>query len=266
MIPNSATPDSTTPDSTTPDSTTPNSATPNSSCAANLKHLPLQAIVFDMDGLMLDSEVLYQRAWSQAIATLGYAVDPALYLHVVGQSTAATEMILRETCGASFPITTFQTQWIQHWRTLIQQEGVALKPGLLALLAWVEAQGLPKVVATSSDAAEAELSLTTAGIRDRFAAVITVDQVAHGKPAPDLFLAALDILNVEPPHALVLEDSNAGVAAAQAAEIPVLMVPDLQPPTAATQAYASGIFTDLHQVRVWLQQLTATPFKMEIDA
>jgi len=132
---------------------------------------------------------------------------------------------------------------------------VALQPGLLPLLDWVEQQDLPRAVGTSSNAAEAELCLTLAGIRDRFATVVTVDQVAAGKPSPDIFLLAAQRLGVAPHQCLVLEDSNAGVQAAQAAGMAVVMVPDLQQPTAASQAIAQPVLGSLHEVLAWLQSL-----------
>ena len=139
------------------------------------------------------------------------------------------------------------------WRQLIAVKGVRLQPGLLPLLDWVEHCALPRAVGTSSNREEAELCLTLAGIRDRFSTLVTVDQVAAGKPAPDIFLAAAQKLGLPPAQCLVLEDSNAGVAAAQAAGMTVIMVPDLQVPDATSTAIAQEIFPSLNDVLTWLQ-------------
>ncbi|MEM9987256.1 MAG: HAD family hydrolase, partial [Bacteroidota bacterium] len=120
---------------------------------------------------------------------------------------------------------------------------------------WLEERRVPKAVGTSSDSAEADLCLLTVGIRDRFATIVTVDQVTVGKPAPDIFLEAARRLGIQPADCLVLEDSNAGVQAAQSAGIPVVMVPDLQSPTEASRAIALEIFSSLHEVKTWLQHL-----------
>ncbi len=213
-----------------------------------------QAILFDMDGLMLDSECLYQEAWKRAAAELGYTLDADLYLSLVGRSNAEAERTFAQVYGADFPTVAFRAGWDAHWHELVAQQGIPLKPGLLALLDWVEQQSLPKAVGTSSNQAEAEVCLTAAGIRDRFATVVTVDQVQAGKPAPDIFLTAAQRLGVPPDQCLVLEDSNAGVAAAQAAGMAVIMVPDLQTPTAASTAIALHIYPSLHGVLSWLQQ------------
>jgi beta-phosphoglucomutase family hydrolase len=212
-----------------------------------------KAIIFDMDGLMLDSEPLYQQAWQAAAQQLGYALETDVYLSLVGRSSAEVDRLSVQIFGEQFPVQTFNELWDQHWRSLIQQQGVTLRPGLLPLLDWVEQQQIPKAIGTSSNTTEAELCLKLAGIRDRFAIVVTVDQVQAGKPAPDIFLKAASQLQVSPGDCLVLEDSNAGVQAAQAAGMSVVMVPDLQEPTDASQAIALQIFASLHEVLAWLQ-------------
>lgn len=213
-----------------------------------------EAILFDMDGLMLDSECLYQAAWKAAAADLGYALDTALYLQLVGRSNAEAERAFVEVYGDDFPVEAFDQRWETRWHDLVEAQGIALKPGLLALLDWVEQRKIPKAVGTSSNAAEADLCLQTAGIRDRFSIVVTVDQVAAGKPAPDIFLEAANRLAVAPAQCLVLEDSNAGVKAAHAAGMAVIMVPDLQTPTAESTALAAAIYPSLKDVLSHLQE------------
>ncbi|NER78689.1 MAG: HAD family phosphatase [Leptolyngbya sp. SIO1D8] len=214
-----------------------------------------KALIFDMDGLMLESERLYQQAWKIAASELGYELDAALYLSLVGRSNAEAEQAFVKVFGTGFPTAAFNAGWHAHWHTLIQSEGVSLKPGLLQLLDWTEQQAIPKAVGTSSNFAEADLCLSAAGIRGRFSTVVTVDQVAAGKPEPDIFLEAANRLNIDPGQCLVLEDSNAGVQAAQSAGIPVMMVPDLQVPTEASKAIALAVLPSLHEVGAWLQQV-----------
>ncbi|RZM77926.1 HAD family phosphatase [Leptolyngbya iicbica LK] len=214
-----------------------------------------QALIFDMDGLMLNSEPLYQQAWQAAAQELGFTLETELYLSLVGRSSAEADRLFVEMYGDQFPVEVFNERWEAQWRSLVQQQGIQLQPGLLPLLDWVEQQGLPKAVGTSSLAAEAELCLGMAGIRDRFTTVVTADQVTAGKPAPDIFLAAATLLGASPADCLVLEDSNAGVQAAQAAGMSVVMVPDLQVPTATSQEIAQQIFASLHEVLTWLRGL-----------
>ncbi len=215
----------------------------------------MQAIIFDMDGLMLDSEVLYQAAWKAAAAELGYSLSDEIYLSLVGQSNAQAEKAFVDLFGDRFPVDVFNDRWDALWRDEVSRRGVALKPGLLPLLDWLDSQAIPKAVGTSSSSPEAELSLTAGGIRDRFSLLVTVDQVAAGKPAPDIFLEAARRLAVPPEECWVLEDSNAGVQAAAAAGMTVVMVPDLQVPTPNSRAIARYILPTLHEVLPLLQSL-----------
>ena len=212
------------------------------------------AVIFDMDGLMLDSEIIFKAAWQRAGAELGYSLSDALYGTLVGRSNKEVEVIFCQTYGDDFPVLRFRQLWGEFWHQQVQMTGVALKPGLLELLDFLEQHQIPKAVGTSSEWKEAELSLKVAGIFHRFETIVTVDQAGAGKPAPDIFLMALDRLGVAPQACLVFEDSNAGVKAAHTAGIPVVMVPDLQTPSAESKAIAARIFPSLHEAVALLQQ------------
>jgi len=214
-----------------------------------------KALIFDMDGLMLDSEPLYQEAWQAAASELGYEIDAELYMSLIGRSSAEADQMFLRIFGKAFPVSAFNQRWDALWRMSLDRKGVALKPGLLPLLDWVGHSKIPSAVGTSSNLQEAERCLSLAGIRDRFSTLVTVDQVAEGKPAPDIFLAVASRLGVEPQQCLVLEDSNAGVEAAQAAAMSVVMVPDLQVPTEISKAIALQILPSLYEVLAWLQGL-----------
>lgn len=213
-----------------------------------------QAIIFDMDGLMLNSEVLFHQAWQIALIDLGYApMDRSTYLQLVGCSSDWAEKLLVQLLGADFPVDEFLRRWLAQWEILAAQ-GIPIQPGLVPLLNWLETVGIPKAVGTSSGDHEAHISLKSTGLWSRFESVITVDKAGGmGKPAPDIFLMAAQSLNVAPADCLVLEDSNAGVQAAVAAGIRVIMVPDLQTPTDYAQGHALKIVSSLHDVLQYLQ-------------
>ncbi|MEM9486250.1 MAG: HAD family hydrolase, partial [Cyanobacteria bacterium P01_F01_bin.116] len=122
-----------------------------------------------------------------------------------------------------------------------------------SLLDWLDEIGLPKAVGTSSNDHEAQICLKSTGLWPRFDAIVTVDQAGAGKPAPDIFLTAASAINISPANCLVLEDSNAGVQAATAAGMAVIMVPDLQTPTAYSQQNAFRIVSSLNDVLNLLQ-------------
>ncbi|MEM1255134.1 MAG: HAD family phosphatase [Cyanobacteria bacterium P01_H01_bin.21] len=213
------------------------------------------AIIFDMDGLMLNSEIIFHNAWKTELINLGYGevLDESTYLQLVGCSNDRAEQLLLPLLGDNFPITQFRTGWMTRWETMAAQ-GIPLKPGLKPLLNWLDEIELPKAVGTSSGDHEAQISLKSTGLWPRFDAIITVDQTSAGKPAPDIFLAAAQALNKAPSQCLVLEDSNAGVQAAIAAGMDVIMVPDLQVPTDYSQQHALSIVSSLHQVLDYLQR------------
>lgn len=211
------------------------------------------AIIFDMDGLMLNSEVIFHKAWQSTLMDLGYdSLDDDAYLQLVGCSNDLAEKMLLELLGNDFPLERFRAGWTTRWDALAAQ-GIPAQPGLWPLLDWLDEIGLPKAVGTSSNDHEAQISLKSTGLWPRFNDIVTVDQAGAGKPAPDIFLTAAKALNINPADCLVLEDSNAGVEAAIAAGMEVIMVPDLQTPTAYSQQHALTIVESLHEVLTYLQ-------------
>ncbi|MDV3352148.1 HAD family phosphatase [Leptothoe sp. LEGE 181152] len=213
------------------------------------------AIIFDMDGLMLNSEIIFHKAWQDELMHLGYgAIDEAAYLQLVGCSNDLAEQMLLQLLGTEFPVDQFRTGWMTRWEILAAQ-GIPIKPGLDSLLNWLDEIGLPKAVGTSSSDREAQLSLQSTGLWSRFNAIVTVDNAGVGKPEPDIFLAAARSLNIPPSRCLVLEDSNAGVQAAITAGMEVIMVPDLQTPTDYSKKHALATVSSLHEVLSYLQNI-----------
>jgi HAD superfamily hydrolase (TIGR01509 family) len=211
-----------------------------------------EAVVFDMDGLLLDSEAVYHRAWTVAAREHGYELSDAVYRGFVGQRIALCEERLAAMAGAGFSLASFRARWRVLWRE-IAARGVAPKPGALELLALLERAGVPRAIATSSQQAEAALAL--GALAPRFAAVITGDQVANGKPAPDIYLAAARALGVDPARCLAFEDSENGARSALAAGMRLIIVPDLVEPSDETKARAHAVFRSLAEASALVAQL-----------
>jgi beta-phosphoglucomutase-like phosphatase (HAD superfamily) len=151
----------------------------------------LDAVILDMDGLMLDTECLYKNAWQRAALQLGFVLDEAFYFTLIGRTNAAGEIALMERFGANFPLLLFRERWAQLWREDAESCGIELKPGLLELLEYLAERKIPAAVATSSDQEYAAFSLRAARVDTRrFAHVVTGEQVEIGKPAPDIYLEA----------------------------------------------------------------------------
>lgn len=218
---------------------------------------PPAAIIFDMDGLMIDTEIIYHRAWQDAAAELGYTIPGDLFHSLIGMRTDDCEARILEAMGPDFPLAHFHNTWPLHWDRIARQDGIALKPGLLPLLDLVDSHGLPKAVATSSTQEEAVRSLGLTGLATRFSVVVTGDQVPRGKPAPDIYLEAARRLAVAPDACVAFEDSSAGTLAAAAAGMAAFIVPDLNEPTAEARRAAAGVLDSLEQAPILLDRLLA---------
>lgn len=208
----------------------------------------VSGVIFDMDGLMVDTEPLYQESWQRAARELGHEIDDVLYATFVGRPTAACEDILLETFGPLFPLRAFQARWPRLWRDEVERVGVTLKPGLPEILEVVRSHRLPAAVATSSESVLADLTLNRAGLRHWFSVVVTGDRVTHGKPAPDIYLEAAKQLGVPAAECVAFEDSEAGIIAVQAAGMRGVLVPHWPASSAARRA-ATRVATTLHQAR-----------------
>ncbi|MDQ3250427.1 MAG: HAD family phosphatase [Chloroflexota bacterium] len=214
----------------------------------------ISAVIFDMDGLMLDTERIYQVAWRSAGKTLGFHLSDAFLHTTTGRPAHDCHRLLREAHGQDFPLDQFVTVCALHWDDHVAAHGIALKPGLSELLDWLDERHIPKAVATSTAHAKALLSLRTAGLASRFEHIVGGDQIQNGKPAPDIFLAAAKRLDVNPARCLALEDSEAGVVAASTAGMMTIMVPDIKQPSAEIAARAYRVLPSLHDVRRLIEE------------
>ncbi|MBN1671481.1 MAG: HAD family phosphatase [Kiritimatiellae bacterium] len=212
---------------------------------------PVQAVIFDMDGLTLDTEPIYRASWLQAARELGYDLRDDFYSGLVGLSTEDCQALLLEELGRDFPLAEFRKRWEKIWHEHAKQHGVGVKPGAPELLDMLAARQIPRALATSSARRETRLGLGP--LAERFQAIVTGEDVRRAKPAPDIFLLAAQRLGVAPAQCVVLEDSEPGAHAAHAANMAVIVVPDLRQPSPETAAIALAVCESLHQVRALLE-------------
>jgi HAD superfamily hydrolase (TIGR01509 family) len=212
-------------------------------------------VIFDMDGLLVDSERSTRRVWQASTTDCGFELPDAVYLTLIGLGADEADRVLERRFGAGFDVRAFRDRRIERMRDLLASEGIAFKPGAHELLAWVAGAGLPCALATSSSRQEVDERLGEAA--RVFAAIVTRADVPRGKPSPDIYLAAASRLALPPTQCLALEDSFAGVRAAAAAAMPVAMVPDLAPPTPEIAALAAGVYSSLHEVQAELARACA---------
>jgi HAD superfamily hydrolase (TIGR01509 family) len=200
-----------------------------------------------MDGLLLDTEPLYRDAIIAACAALGHEMTAERHLQMVGAPWDLNRRQLKSWFGEDFPAEAFHADYCRRYHRLAAR-GVRTRPGAMELVEWLGRAGAPMAVATSSGRDGATDHLTRAGLLDRFAAVVTRDDVTRGKPDPEVYLRAAEQLGVAPTDCLALEDSHNGVRAASAAGMMTVMAPDLLEPTPDIAALCVCVVRDLHAV------------------
>jgi HAD superfamily hydrolase (TIGR01509 family) len=208
---------------------------------------PIQAVVFDMDGLLIDSETVVREGVFRAVAGMGFQMSDALFARMIGLPLADSIDVLRTHFGPTFETGRFVDDERREIEALFS-EGVALKAGVLELLDHLDVLGLPRAVATSSSREAVAVHLGGHRLVERFHAVVAREDVPRHKPHPDPYLAAAAALGVAPERCLALEDSHNGVRAAHAAGMMTIMVPDLLDPTEEIAAKCVHIAESLHVV------------------
>ncbi len=208
---------------------------------------PVRGVVFDLDGTLLDTELPYRRAFYAALTECGHTLPEAAYDRIVGLPSTTRRLLLPDMIGPGFDVGPFFRAYYRH-RSLLAADSVAIKPGAVFLLDQLADAGIPCAVATSASAATAAAQLTRSGLAGRFASVVSRDDVAAGKPAPDSFLAAASHMNVAPACCLAVEDSHHGVLAASDAAMMVVMVPDAVAPSADALSRCCAVVTSLQDL------------------
>lgn len=186
----------------------------------------IKAVIFDMDGLMIDSEPLAKEAWRILLGEYGYSLDQETTQSILGLRLLDTAHLIKSKYDLPLNTREIADRRLELMLTLIPGNLEAM-PGLQKLLEAVDARGLRRAVATSSPDAYAPVALREVAVADGFETIITGDMVARGKPAPDIYLAAAEALSLSPKVCLALEDSLNGVRAAKTAGMRCVAVPNV---------------------------------------
>ncbi len=214
--------------------------------------LPIRLVIFDMDGLMFDTERIAVDAWRSAGERLGFPISPGLVIETIGLNRKDTEATLLRRLGEGFPYEEASLLRIRYAEETVARSGVPVKEGLFELLDMLDSAGIPKAVATSTERARALRLLELAGVQSRFDAIVCGDEVERGKPSPDIFRTAASKLQIDPSGCMALEDSESGLMAAHRAGMLPVLVPDLKAPSAEALALAFRVFRSLTEVKRFL--------------
>ena len=194
----------------------------------------IAAVLFDMDGLVLDTEKLYTRFWQEAANALGYPMTKEQALGMRSLNRGAGLAKMQSYFGPEVDYDLIRNKRIELMDTFVAQEGVYLKPGIHELLAFLKEQGIKTAIATSSPMERTLLYLGSVGLQNSFDELVSGYMVEKGKPEPDIYLYAAEKLGVKPGNCMVLEDSPAGILAAHRAGCLPVMIPDQDQPEEET--------------------------------
>lgn len=212
----------------------------------------IRGVIFDMDGLLTDTEPVYYDIFNQILGEYGYSMTMQEYTqNICGRADMENFAYLIENYDLPIEIQDLAAKEAVIERNRIEQ-GVPLKKGVHVILSFLKENDIRIGLATSNLKEKAELILHAHGIYDFFETLVYVDEVGRGKPAPDVFLEAVRRLNLPKEDCLVLEDSVSGVQAAVNGNIPVIMVPDLKQPDEQIRSICTAVRKDLIEVRDYI--------------
>ena len=196
---------------------------------------PIRGILFDMDGLVLDSEALYTRFWREAANALGYpmTVEQSLGMRSLGKKLG--QPYLESLFGPGIDYSQVREKRIELMDVYVNQYGIPTKPGIFELLDYMEENHIPGAITSSSPMEFIERHLSNTNLLHRFQKLCSGHSIPNGKPAPDIYLLGAKELGLKPEECLALEDSPTGILSAYRAGCLPVMIPDLDQPNEDTQ-------------------------------
>ena len=208
-----------------------------------------EVVVFDMDGLMFDTERLLKKHAMNYIASAGIDIPEEVYDSTIGSGSSRIVETFSPYVGKDFPYKETVAGIVGNMKKDIMTNGLPIKKGLISLLKYLKKINIPCCVASSSPASLVKQYLHISGVEDYFSHIISGDDVKVAKPNPDIFNKAIGHFEVEPENALVLEDSKNGILAANKANIPSICIPDLILPDEDMINNATLITANLENVK-----------------
>lgn len=215
----------------------------------------IKAIIFDMDGLMIDSERVTFECYQERLKDMNLTMDEEFYKTLLGKPIKGIYQRFYDVYGNDFPIENVIQDVHQLMAERFETEGVPVKKGLVELLHYLKDNNYKTIVATSSNRDRVDKILAQAKITEFFDDSICGDEVTKGKPNPEVFLKSCQKLGVNVDEAIVLEDSEAGIQASYDANIKVICIPDMNYPEKQYEEKTFKILKDLTEVTAYLKSL-----------
>lgn len=209
--------------------------------------------IFDMDGLMFDTERISTEMLMRAGKEYGYNISYETVMKMIGMNSKGCEKIMRENFEEGFPLEDIRKLKTKLFLNSIYDNGVPVKKGLYELLEFLNKKSVPAAVATSTKREIAEGFLKSASVMDKFKMILCGDEVKACKPDPEIFLSVAQRMNCRPEECIVLEDSENGIIAASRAKMIPFMVPDLKEPSKETERLVYKRFNSLLDVKNYLE-------------
>jgi len=213
-----------------------------------------KAIIFDMDGVIFDSENAVFQSWLALSKKYGFENLEIPYKRCIGVNAAAARQIFLDYYGEDFPYDTFVKEHSKNFHAKYDHGNLPMKPGVVELLEYLSGEGYHIGIASSTRIGIVEQEITDAGLRKYFHKITGGDMVKNSKPAPDIFLMAAEGIPVPPEEILVIEDSYNGIRAAKAAGMFAIMVPDMLEPNEEMKQLADVILNSLAEVKIYLEK------------
>ena len=196
----------------------------------------IRGVLFDMDGLVLDTEKLYSRFWMEACHFYGFPMTPQQALKMRAANSRLSQETLHGFFGPRADYTTLRDKRIELMDAFIKEHGVEAKPGIFELLDFLDDRGIPAAITSSSPSERIEAHLSSLGLYHRFAKICSGYDMPRGKPAPDIYLQGAASLGLPPEQCLALEDAPLGIESAYRAGCIPVMIPDQDQPDTETRA------------------------------
>ena len=215
----------------------------------------IKAILFDMDGVIFDTEREYLKEWNKIFEKYGYEMKKEIYVSVMGRGRKKVKEIFKENFGDDLPIEEMYIEKDKMLKEAIENNEVPLKQGALELLEFLKRNGYKTALATSAKKDRVKSQVTHAKINNLFDAIVCADDIVNSKPNPEIFLKAAEKVNIKPENCIVIEDSEAGIRAAFNAGMIAFHVKDLKEADENIKKYCNKNFENLIEIKKYIENM-----------